>query len=208
MGIQLVQRGADVIPIKPISDRIICLVERPDVRNRPLIHPSGIQLPDERDDYLILAAGPGKMRHDHTREEMRARPGMRAVFDEWRCQKISWDDMQLAVTSQEDLIGVCDEGGQNFMPLNNLLVCEQLPTERRVGMILLPAIADDRDEATIKMIGGAAPGFAVGDRVLYHKRMGRHFRLHGKELVAFETRFVFCVVDDADIYTKAEVEEA
>ena len=212
----------------PVGDRIIVGIDIPDVSAKPIVHATGLHLPDEtRDDHIVLAAGPGKYLADGSRAPMAVVPGDRAVFDEWRCQKFSWPEYQhyrrLACVSQDDLCGVISkEDGGMFHALNDLLICEQLPNERKVGMILLPAIADDRDEAIIRMIGcgkwrsdgtiesARDYGFEAGERVLYHKRMGRHFTLNGKKYVAFEPKFVFCVIDDAqtELFTTTEVAEA
>jgi chaperonin GroES len=188
-------------PIQPIGDRIIVQIESTRATTA-----AGLEVPEQRDDYLVLACGPGKLRADGSRAPMYIAPGSRVVFDAWRCQKFTWRERQLAVVGQDDLIGVVQHDGRMFV-LGNLLVCEQLPSERKVGLILLPSIADDRDEAVILQLGlriylDDSPKFEIGERVLYHKRMGRHFRFNGRELVAFEPRFVFCVVDDVDIYTR------
>ena len=191
-------------PIQPIQDRLIVLNDR-----RVMTEAAGIIAIEEeaRDDYEILAVGPGKRLVSGLRRYPQVSVGERAVFHEWRGQHFDYDHMRLTVLAEDDLIGVIDREGK-FRPLNNLLICEQLPTERKVGMILLPSVTDDRDEAIIKIVGPGkinATGemeystLSVGDRVLYHKRLGMHFRLFGQPLVAIEERHVFCVVD-TDLY--------
>jgi chaperonin GroES len=196
-------------PIQPIQDRLICRTLRPDQTFDPL---SGIFITEElRDDWLVVAVGPGRLLDDGTRRPPQIKVGERAVYHSWRGQHFDWESQRLTALAEDDLIGRIDENGE-FHPLNGLLICHQLPTERKVGMILLPSVTDDRDEAIVDIIGcdltrrdGSVfhPELKIGDRVLYHKRMGMHFRLFGKEMVAFEERFVFCLVD-SDVFVQSE----
>ena len=199
-------------PIQPIQDRIICRLVRQDAHQDIM---SGLLVTEEqRDDWPVVAAGPGKLLDDGSRRPMQIAVGDRAVYHQWRGQHFDYENQNLIVLSEDDLIGRVDQAGK-FHPMNGLLICHQLPTERKIGMILLPSTVDDRDEAIVDMIGCDLtkrdghvfhPELKVGDRVLYHKRMGMHFRLNGEDMVAFEERFVFCLVD-ADVYVKSETIE-
>jgi chaperonin GroES len=195
------------LPFRPIQDVIICQQQtREEKRDSGIVVP---ELADDRDDALVLAVGPGRRLADGTLRAPTVRPGYIIVFPATRGQRFVYHDTEYVALREEHAIGIVGTeltGDVGLVPLNDFVIAEQLPTEHvnPGGQIVIPGTADDRDEATLLAVGPGRVkedgtrdpmGLRAGDRVLYNKRMGDHFRLKDRALVAFREEHVVCVTE-------------
>lgn len=189
------------LPFRPIQDLVIC-VPRGHAEERT----SGLVIPfdSERAQLLVVVGiGPGRYLATCRRTPMKTRPGLLVVVNPTRTQAFRYHDIEYIAVREEHVIAIA---GKELKPLNDFVIAEQLPTEHvnPGGRIVIPGVADDRDEATLLHVGpgrlrddGAreAMTLRVGDRVLYNKRMGDHFRYRDRALVAFREEHVVCVTE-------------
>ncbi len=188
------------LPFRPIQDVIICQKQTSETQRA-----SGLVLPelaDDRDEAVVLAVGEGKRLASGARRTPTVRARDVIVFPTTRGQRFVYHDIEYIALREEHVIGVVEADG--VRPLNDFVVAEQAPTEHvnPGGQIVIPSTADDRDEATLiacgpgrlKEDGTREPmSLLPGDAVLYNKRMGDHFRLRDRALVAFREEHVVCV---------------
>jgi len=93
--------------LKPLGDR---LVVRPTPREE--MTKSGIVLPDtakERpQEGTILAAGPGRILDDGSREAMDVEAGQKILFQKYAGTEFKLDDEELLILSQKDVLAVIE----------------------------------------------------------------------------------------------------
>lgn len=93
--------------LKPLGDR---LVVRPTPREE--MTKSGIVLPDtakERpQEGSILAAGPGRILDDGSREAMDVEVGQKILFQKYAGTEFKLDDEELLILSQKDVLAVIE----------------------------------------------------------------------------------------------------
>lgn len=93
--------------LKPLGDR---LVVRPTPRDE--MTKSGIVLPDtakERpQEGTILAAGPGRILDDGSREPMDVSEGQKILFQKYAGTEFKLDEDELLILSQKDVLAVIE----------------------------------------------------------------------------------------------------
>lgn len=93
--------------LKPLGDR---LVVRPTPREE--MTKSGIVLPDtakERpQEGTIMAAGPGRLLDDGSREAMDVAVGQKILFQKYAGTEFKLDDEELLILSQKDVLAVIE----------------------------------------------------------------------------------------------------
>jgi chaperonin GroES len=93
--------------LKPLGDR---LVVKPTPREE--MTKSGIVLPDtakERpQEGTILAAGPGRILDDGSREAMDVSVGQKILFQKYAGTEFKLDDEELLILSQKDVLAVIE----------------------------------------------------------------------------------------------------
>jgi chaperonin GroES len=93
--------------LKPLGDR---LVVRPTPREE--MTKSGIVLPDtakERpQEGTILAAGPGRILDDGSREPMDVTDGQKILFQKYAGTEFKLDDEELLILSQKDVLAIIE----------------------------------------------------------------------------------------------------
>jgi chaperonin GroES len=93
--------------LKPLGDR---LVVQPTPREE--MTKSGIVLPDtakERpQEGTILAAGPGRILDDGSREAMDVSVGQKILFQKYAGTEFKLDDEELLILSQKDVLAVIE----------------------------------------------------------------------------------------------------
>jgi chaperonin GroES len=93
--------------LKPLGDR---LVVRPTPREE--MTKSGIVLPDtakERpQEGTILAAGPGRILDDGSREAMDVSEGQKILFQKYAGTEFKLDDEELLILSQKDILAIIE----------------------------------------------------------------------------------------------------
>jgi chaperonin GroES len=93
--------------LKPLGDR---LVVRPTPREE--MTKSGIVLPDtakERpQEGTILAAGPGRILDDGSREAMDVEVGQKILFQKYAGTEFKLDDEELLILSQKDVLAIIE----------------------------------------------------------------------------------------------------
>jgi chaperonin GroES len=93
--------------LKPLGDR---LVVRPTPREE--MTKSGIVLPDtakERpQEGTIVAAGPGRILDDGSREAMDVKEGQKILFQKYAGTEFKLDEDELLILSQKDVLAVIE----------------------------------------------------------------------------------------------------
>ncbi len=93
--------------LKPLGDR---LVVRPSAREE--MTKSGIVLPDtakERpQEGTIMAAGPGRILDDGSREAMDVKVGQKILFQKYAGTEFKLDEEELLILSQKDVLAVIE----------------------------------------------------------------------------------------------------
>jgi chaperonin GroES len=93
--------------LKPLGDR---LVVRPTPREE--MTKSGIVLPDtakERpQEGTIVAAGPGRILDDGSREPMDVSEGQKILFQKYAGTEFKLDDDELLILSQKDVLAIIE----------------------------------------------------------------------------------------------------
>jgi chaperonin GroES len=93
--------------LKPLGDR---LVVRPTPREE--MTKSGIVLPDtakERpQEGTILAAGPGRILDDGSREAMDVEVGQKILFQKYAGTEFKLDEEELLILSQKDVLAIIE----------------------------------------------------------------------------------------------------
>lgn len=93
--------------LKPLGDR---LVVRPTPREE--MTKSGIVLPDtakERpQEGTIVAAGPGRILDDGSREPMDVSAGQKILFQKYAGTEFKLDDEELLILSQKDVLAIIE----------------------------------------------------------------------------------------------------
>jgi chaperonin GroES len=93
--------------LKPLGDRLLV---KPTPREETT--KSGIVLPDtakERpQEGSILAAGPGRILDDGTREAMDVAVGQKILFQKYAGTEFKLDDEELLILSQKDVLAVIE----------------------------------------------------------------------------------------------------
>jgi chaperonin GroES len=93
--------------LKPLGDR---LVVKPTPREE--MTKSGIVLPDtakERpQEGTIMAAGPGRILDDGSREAMDVSAGQKILFQKYAGTEFKLDDEELLILSQKDVLAVIE----------------------------------------------------------------------------------------------------
>ncbi len=99
--------SATATQLKPLGDR---LVVKPTPREE--MTKSGIVLPDtakERpQEGTILAAGPGRILDDGSRESMDVSVGQKILFQKYAGTEFKLDDEELLILSQKDVLAVIE----------------------------------------------------------------------------------------------------
>ena len=159
------------------------------------------QLADDRDVAVVLAVGEGKRLSVELRREMSVAVGERVVFGRNKGQSIRYHETDYLVLREEHLIGRLGENG--FEPLGGYIVAESVrKDEVTPAGVIVPEMADDRDEAMVLMVGPGSinddgvrivPDIQPGDRILFNPRMAEPFLHNGKELLAMLQDHIVCV---------------
>ena len=93
--------------LKPLGDRVVV---QPTPREE--MTKSGIVLPDtakERpQEGTILAAGPGRILDDGSREAMDVSVGQKVLFQKYAGTEFKLDDEELLILSQKDILAVIE----------------------------------------------------------------------------------------------------
>jgi chaperonin GroES len=93
--------------LKPLGDRVVV---KPTPREE--MTKSGIVLPDtakERpQEGTILAAGPGRILDDGSREAMDVSVGQKILFQKYAGTEFKLDDEELLILSQKDILAVIE----------------------------------------------------------------------------------------------------
>jgi chaperonin GroES len=93
--------------LKPLGDRVVV---QPTPREE--MTKSGIVLPDtakERpQEGTILAAGPGRILDDGSREAMDVSVGQKILFQKYAGTEFKLDDEELLILSQKDILAVIE----------------------------------------------------------------------------------------------------
>jgi chaperonin GroES len=93
--------------LKPLGDRVVV---KPTPREE--MTKSGIVLPDtakERpQEGTILAAGPGRILDDGSREAMDVSLGQKILFQKYAGTEFKLDDEELLILSQKDILAVIE----------------------------------------------------------------------------------------------------
>lgn len=93
--------------LKPLGDRVVV---KPTPREE--MTKSGIVLPDtakERpQEGTILAAGPGRILDDGSREAMDVSVGQKILFQKYAGTEFKLDDDELLILSQKDILAVIE----------------------------------------------------------------------------------------------------
>jgi chaperonin GroES len=93
--------------LKPLGDRVVV---KPTPREE--MTKSGIVLPDtakERpQEGTILAAGPGRILDDGSREAMDVSIGQKILFQKYAGTEFKLDDEELLILSQKDILAVIE----------------------------------------------------------------------------------------------------
>ena len=93
--------------LKPLGDRVVVM---PTPREE--MTKSGIVLPDtakERpQEGTILAAGPGRILDDGSREAMDVSVGQKILFQKYAGTEFKLDDEELLILSQKDILAVIE----------------------------------------------------------------------------------------------------
>jgi chaperonin GroES len=93
--------------LKPLGDRVVV---KPTPREE--MTKSGIVLPDtakERpQEGTILAAGPGRILDDGSREAMDVSVGQKILFQKYAGTEFNMDDEELLILSQKDILAVIE----------------------------------------------------------------------------------------------------
>ena len=93
--------------LKPLGDRVVV---KPTPREE--MTKSGIVLPDtakERpQEGTILAAGPGRILDDGSREPMDVSVGQKILFQKYAGTEFKLDDDELLILSQKDILAVIE----------------------------------------------------------------------------------------------------
>jgi chaperonin GroES len=195
------------LPFRPIQDLVVVAK---DATERLLA--SGIVIPhvdddpdrhlaDDRDVAVVLGVGEGKCLSVEIRREMSVAVGDRVVFGRNKGQSIRYQDTDYLVLREEHLIGRLGDDG--FEPLGGYIVAESVrKDEVTEAGVIVPEAADDRDEATVLLVGPGSinddgvrivPDIEPGDRILFNPRMAEPFLHNGKELLAMLQDHIVCV---------------
>ena len=102
---------ADVaIRLMPLADK---LVVRPNTREE--VTSSGIVLPDTAQERpqqgTVLAAGPGHLLEDGSREPMEVSPGQKVLFAKYAGAEFKLNDEDLLILAQKDVLAILVEPG-------------------------------------------------------------------------------------------------
>jgi chaperonin GroES len=197
------------IPFRPIQDLIVLRSTGDEFvhAGSRLVVPQVIdpdrQIVDERDVREVLGVGPGKRLTPDKRRPMSVRVGDRLVFGRNKGMSVAYDGVPYIVLREQHAIGRIN--GHGFEPLNGMIVVEPVRAEQTLASgIVLPETSDERDEATVVMIGpgeindeGDVEPVEVEtlDRVLYYKRMGEPFVYEGRQLLALRHADILCIVN-------------
>jgi len=93
--------------LRPLGDRVVI---QPIAREE--MTKSGIVLPDtakeKPQEGLILAAGPGRILDDGTREKMDVKEGDRVLYGKYAGTEFKVDDEDLLIVSQKDILAIVE----------------------------------------------------------------------------------------------------
>ena len=93
--------------LRPLGDRVVI---KPIARDE--MTKSGIVLPDtakeKPQEGLILAAGPGKILDDGTREKMDVKKGDRVLYSKYAGTEFKVDGEELLIVSQKDILAIVE----------------------------------------------------------------------------------------------------
>jgi co-chaperonin GroES (HSP10) len=174
------------LPFRPIQNILICT-------RVSLEHSTaGLVLPVQEDTNLAQVLGAGRAARHSWRD------GDEVIFNPTRVQEFVYEDTRYLALREEHAIARVRAGVMH--PLNDYVIAKQLPTERvnKGGRVVIPAVADDREEAIVSDRGPDCAVLSPGDWVLYNKRMGDHFHFQDVAYVAFREEHVVCVVTRAE----------
>jgi chaperonin GroES len=94
--------------LKPLGDRVVV---KPTPREE--MTKSGIVLPDtakERpQEGTVIAAGPGKILDDGSREAMDVQVGQKILFQKYAGTEFKLDDDELLILSEKDILAVVND---------------------------------------------------------------------------------------------------
>jgi chaperonin GroES len=93
--------------LKPLGDRVVI---QPSPREE--VTKSGILLPDtakeKPQEGTIIAAGPGKILEDGTREAMDVKAGDRVLYSKYAGTEFKVDGEDLLIVSQKDILAIVE----------------------------------------------------------------------------------------------------
>lgn len=95
------------VKLEPMGDKVV--VEREVLSD---VTAGGILLPDSAKDKpsrgTIVAVGPGKVLDDGSRGELQVKVGDRVLFTSYAPETIEFDDQELLLMSESDLLAVIE----------------------------------------------------------------------------------------------------
>ena len=93
--------------LRPLGDRVLI---KPTPREE--VTKSGIVLPDtakeKPQEGSIIAAGPGKILEDGTREKMDVKVGDRVLYQKYAVTELKVDGEELLIVSQKDILAIVE----------------------------------------------------------------------------------------------------
>ena len=99
---------ATATKLRPLGDRVVI---KPSAREE--MTKSGIVLPDtakeKPQEGSIVAAGPGKILEDGTREAMDVKVGQKVLYGKYAGTEFKLDDEELLIVSQKDILAVVED---------------------------------------------------------------------------------------------------
>ena len=99
--------AATVFQLRPLADRVVV---RP--LGREEMTKSGIVLPDtakeKPQEGKIIAAGPGRIADDGTREPMDVKEGDKVLYAKYAGTEFKIDDEDLLIVSQKDILAIVE----------------------------------------------------------------------------------------------------
>lgn len=98
-------KGIFMTKIKPLRDRV--LIQRVEANEKTA---GGIVLPDTAKEKpkrgKVIAAGPGKMLENGTRNKMQIRKGDEVLFGSYAGTDITIDGKEMLIVSEDDILAV------------------------------------------------------------------------------------------------------
>jgi chaperonin GroES len=104
----LAKATANSTKLRPLGDRVVI-----EPTPREEMTKSGIVLPDtvkeKPQEGKVIAAGPGKILDDGTREAMDVKVGDKVLYAKYAGTEFKLDDQELLIVSQKDILAVVQD---------------------------------------------------------------------------------------------------